>query len=151
MVMLRHSHIAIRKALPSLASAVNTEISSGEDDLGLFSYFDIDVFHRDGGHQRVRFASHDGDRMVHLLAEHIEKVSDLAAALLAVGVGRSDKLSISTDHKDMPVRSERDIRNHMDRIADTVEINEKGADAVQTRTNRRKTTGPIPLPRISVS
>lgn len=107
--MLRHSHIAIREALDSLAEVVHAEISSGEDDLGAYRYFDLEVSHEDGAHQRIRFASRSGDKMVHLLAEKIAQVSDLAAALFAVGVRADKELSISTDQAGQPARNALEI------------------------------------------
>lgn len=106
---LRHSHIALRRSISSLAKAVGSSISTGIDDLGHYQYFDLIIEHADGERQRVRLASHDADEMSHLLAERTTEVSDLAAVLFSVGIRRRSELSISTDHQDKPLRNLEDI------------------------------------------
>lgn len=127
-LQMRHSHIAVRKALKPLARAVGAGILDGEDDLGRYRYFDLVVSHEDQSSQRIRFASHSGDRMVHLLAERIDMVSDLAAALFAVGIRGSAALSISTDREGRPVRSVDVIE---DRIAAMSVSPGSGIDSLQ--------------------
>ncbi|WP_420409717.1 hypothetical protein [Hoeflea sp.] len=119
---LKHSHIAVRRALKTLARAVGAAVAGDRDDLGPYRYFDLVISHEDGDSQRIRFASHAGDQMVHVLAERIDLVSDLAAALFAVGVGSKSELSISVDQEGKPVRSADEIR---ERIA-TMSHSEKG-------------------------
>jgi hypothetical protein len=110
---LRHSHIAVRETLGSLAQSVKAELSEGVDDLGKYRYFDLIIAHEDNSSQYIRFASHVGDQMVHLLAEKIDMVSDLAAALFAVGVSSKATLSISTDQDGRPLRSANEIRERI--------------------------------------
>lgn len=93
---LRHSHIAIRETLLVLAKAAHARIESGEDDIGTFHFFDMTV--REGtASQTVRFASHEGDAMVHLLAEQSDDLAALVVALRQVGVDQNSDLSISRD------------------------------------------------------
>ncbi len=110
---LRHSHIAVRAGLDELARTVGADILSGEDDFGRYHYFDVAIAHRGVDNHVMRFAAHDGDRMVHLLAERIQEVDDLALALCAVGMTGSEALSISTDQDGRPVRSAGEISEHI--------------------------------------
>lgn len=110
---LRHTHIAVRRPLGTLARALSAPVASGSDDLGNYRFFDLNIVHEDGGGQSVRFASHAGDSMVHLLAEDINAVSDLAAALFAVGIGSQVKLSISADQEGRPLRNLAAIRERI--------------------------------------
>lgn len=93
-------------------------VHSGDDDLGPYSFFDLTVTDKDDVEQHVRFAAHDGDSMVHVLAERIDKVSDLAAALVHAGVTSQSGLSISTDQTGAPLRDEKEIRDHISAISD---------------------------------
>lgn len=133
---LRHSHIAVRKPLGSLARSVGADISTGEDDLGEFRYFDLIVSHEDGGNQRIRFASHAGDRMVHLLAEKIDAASDLAAALFAAGMDSKAALSISTDHAGAPLRNAAEITGRMAAMSKTLSPETGGMDLVLSPENQ---------------
>lgn len=110
---LRHSHIAVRSSLAFLAAGVKANVAEGEDDLGKYRYFDLIISHEDNASQCIRFASHVGDQMVHMLAERIDLVSDLAAALFAVGISSKDALSISTDKNGLPVRNAGEIHERM--------------------------------------
>jgi hypothetical protein len=107
---LRHSHIAVRGSLSSLATAVPSAVRHGEDDLGRYRFFDLMIGSGVGGGQRVRFAAHDGDEMVHVLAEHIGNADDLAAALAIVGLDDRADLSMSTDQHGAPLRDADEIR-----------------------------------------
>lgn len=142
---LRHSHIAVRRPIGSLARIVNAELSVGEDDPGKYKYFDLIVSHEDRSSQHIRFASHHGDRMVHLLAERIDLTSDLAAALFAVGVKSATALSISTDQNGHPVRSADVV---LDRITAMSMSSESGNDRLEIVVGH---SGRHPsLPRISM-
>lgn len=110
---LRHSHIAVRAALDDLARTVGADVLAGEDDFGTYHYFDLAIAHHDESNHALRFASHEGDRMVHLLAERIHDVDDLALALFAVGMTSDAALSISTDQEGRPVRSASEISEHI--------------------------------------
>jgi hypothetical protein len=110
---LRHSHIAVRRSLKTLARAVGAAVAEDRDDLGSYRYFDLVISHEDGSSQRIRFASHIGDQMVHVLAERVDAVSDLAAALFAAGVSSKSELSISVDQNGKVVRSADEIRERM--------------------------------------
>lgn len=107
---LRHSHVAVYGDVGTLAQAAGTHPQFAEDDLGPYSFFDL-IVRRSGGSQRVRFASHDGDSMVHVLAEQTDQVRDLARALAKVGITRRSKLSISTDPSGNPLRDEQEIKD----------------------------------------
>ena len=110
---LRHSHIAVRAELPSLAKAAGATILTGEDELGAYSFFDMIVTDLLDRELRVRFASHDGDSMVHLLAERMDEPHAsfaLARALVYAGVSDKAKLSISTDNQGVPLRDEDEIQ-----------------------------------------
>jgi hypothetical protein len=110
---IRHSHIAVRGDLFSLANMAGAVASSGEDELGPYSFFDLQVSGTDGSDQRIRFAAHEGDSMVHLLAERIENVDDLASALVHAGIRDVSALSISTNQKGMPLRDAKEISDCM--------------------------------------
>ncbi len=102
---LRHSHVAVRGPISSLARAAKKVLSEDEDDFGRYRFFDLTISPGHGEPQRVRFAAHEGDRMVHVLAERIEATDDLAKALRQAGVYERSQLSISTDQNDQPLRS----------------------------------------------
>lgn len=110
---LRHSHIAVRASLASLAKAAGSAIADGEDDVGRYRFFDLMIGREDDAEQRIRFAAHDGDTMVHLLAERIQDTSDLAAALFNAGVRSQAELSISTDQNGLPLRDATDIHDRI--------------------------------------
>ncbi|MDN2581536.1 hypothetical protein [Aquibium sp. ELW1220] len=109
---LRHSHIAVRGSLSALATAVPSAVAHGEDDLGRYHFFDL-MIGSVGNGQRVRFAAHDGDEMVHVLAEHIGNTDDLATALAIVGLDDRADLSISTDQHGAPLRDAGEIRDRL--------------------------------------
>jgi ribosomal protein S19 len=101
---LRHSHVAVRGSIATLARAARKVVRESEDDFGRFRFFDLMVLSGEGEPQQIRFAVHDGDQMVHVLAERIEATGDLAEALLRTGVRERSQLSISTDPDDRPLR-----------------------------------------------
>lgn len=107
---LRHSHIAILDSVANLAAHVGAPVLIGEDDLGTFSYFDIQG--TDGTY--YRFASHDGDRYVHLLADVKQRPELLGRVLTYFGINQANKLSISTDHDNQPLLDLEDIFGHFD-------------------------------------
>ena len=100
---LRHSHIAIRTTLACLAEAACATISAGDDEFGRYHFFDLMVAEGEGP-QRVRFATHPGDAMVHLLAERISDLETLSSALRLVGVDAQADLSVSRDQDGRPLR-----------------------------------------------
>lgn len=102
---LRLAHIAVLQPLSELAAACRGRVRDGHDDLGHFSYFDLTATPDDGAEQTIRFASHDNDMMAHILAERIDAVDEIAAALTAANVRTADHLSISTDQDGNPLRS----------------------------------------------
>lgn len=111
---LRHSHVAVRGSLASLAEAVPSDISHGEDDFGPYDFFDLIIFNtEEGGAQRIRFAAHVCDEMVHVLAENIHKMDDLACALAAAGVADDADISISTDQNGKALRSRDELRDRL--------------------------------------
>jgi hypothetical protein len=142
---LRHSHIAIRRTLGSLAQAINAVISDGEDDLGKYRYFDLTVSHEDGNDQQIRFASHVGDQMVHMLAERIDMVSDLAAALFAVGVGSRVALSISVSQEGQPARSADEIKERIAAMSMSTKSGHQSLEIVAGHDGRHPT-----LPRVAM-
>lgn len=108
--LLQHSHVAVYGNLRALVKAANTRLQFDEDDLGPYSFFELTVRDKIGSEQRVRFASHEGDSMVHLLVERIDEVDGLVRALANVGITQASKLSISTDPRGNPLRNIEDIR-----------------------------------------
>ena len=110
---LRHSHIAILDSVPNLAAQVGAHVLNGEDDLGPFRYFDLTL----ADSSVFRFASHDGDRYVHLLASMPHQTTDLVRALTKVGVNQASKLSISTDQNDKPLLDRDEISQQIANLA----------------------------------
>lgn len=111
---LRHSHVAVRGSLASLAEAVPSDIAHGEDDLGPYDFFDLIIVNtEDGGRQRIRFAAHVCDEMVHVLAENIHKTDDLVCALAVTGVADDADISISTDQNGKALRSRDELRDRL--------------------------------------
>lgn len=94
---LLHSRIAVRRALGTLARQAGAMTPHGPDDRVSFESFDLRGLHAAGCRRKVRFASHSGDAMVHLLAEDAVQASDLATALHAFGVFGATSLSVSSD------------------------------------------------------
>lgn len=78
--------------------------------------------------------------MVHLLAEKIGWVSDLAAALYAVGASDKEALSISTNHQGVPLRS---LAELCERIA---AMSAKSASEAEKLTIRPSHRGPRHTP-----
>ncbi len=112
---LRHSHIAVKANLIDLAKTANARPERGVDDLGSYLYFDLTVSNEDGAEQLVRFAAHDGDRMVHLLAQQVDSISDIAQALSFVGIETIEKLAVSTDQNGVALRDARFLQEVWDR------------------------------------
>lgn len=133
---LRHSHVAVRGSISSLARAAKKVLSEGEDDFGRYRFFDLMISPRHGEPQRVRFAAHEGDRMVHVLAEDIENTTDLARALSRVGIRKQEELSISTNQDDQPLRDARELFDRIQTVSKPsvllpTKVNEPGLKRVK--------------------
>ena len=114
---LRHSHIAFRGAIKTLAQKFGLNHETGEDDLGEFYFFDVSVRHeRSTKDQIVRFASHRKDHLVHLLAENINSDEDLGAALLMVGPISKETISVSVDQNGKALRDIDSIYKKMEKF-----------------------------------
>ena len=119
---MRHSHIALRRSLSSLAAPTGAEIEAATDDIGPYRFFDMTLHNNDGANNRFRFASHAGDKMVHVLADDIDNLDHLAVALMAVGITHRAGLSISVDHQGQPLRDARAIKQRIAILAKRYEL-----------------------------